>query len=189
MNSRHWQHGGTLLGLAFGLCIGVLISFGVVWYLNRTPLPFVDRVTPPARTTPEGEPKALPGKPGDQPIGAAGEMRFDFYRMLEGKQDALPPGAAPPAPSPAVPAAAPAKTAAGALLQVGAFQLVEDAENLRARLAILGFESHVQVVEAAGRGRLHHVRIGPYASTEELNRSREQLSRNGLTATVVSGSE
>ncbi len=41
------QRGGTLLGLAFGLVVGVLISFGVVWYLNKTPLPFVEKVIAP----------------------------------------------------------------------------------------------------------------------------------------------
>ena len=35
--------GGTLLGVFIGLVIGVLIAFGVVWYLNKSPLPFQNK--------------------------------------------------------------------------------------------------------------------------------------------------
>ena len=82
MKSRRSHHGkmrgGTLLGLAFGLVVGVLVSFGVVWYLNKTPLPFVDRVTQPeAKDMRKEAPVALPGKPGDKPVDKAGERKFD----------------------------------------------------------------------------------------------------------------
>ncbi|MDP1651641.1 MAG: SPOR domain-containing protein [Rhodocyclaceae bacterium] len=180
------QRGGTLLGLLFGVLAGVLISFGVVWYLNKTPLPFVDKVTKPdskqggnaAQT-----PLSLPGKPGDKPM----ERKFEFYDILEGKKQATPegvPGAAPAAKP--EPAAAPVAPASGGLfLQVGAFQKAADAENLKARLAMLGFEAGVLAVEVPDKGSMHRVRIGPYSSPEEMNRARAQLSQHGVPATVV----
>jgi len=184
--SRPWQHGGTLIGLALGLVVGVLISFAVVWYLNKTPLPFVERVTKPETKTATGEPKPLPGKPGDKPIMPGDERRFDFYEILEGKKEAVVPGAPvdPATPSPPV-AVPPAPT----LLQMGAFQQVGDAENLRARLAILGFEATIQAVDSPDKGRLHRVRVGPFGTADELNRAREQLSQNGIPATVVRARE
>ncbi|MDP3031908.1 MAG: SPOR domain-containing protein [Rhodocyclaceae bacterium] len=188
--------GGTLLGMALGLLIGVLISFGVVWFLNKTPLPFVDRVAKPetkesvAGTTGTQTPAALPGKPGDKPM----ERKFDFYEILEGKKSATPDGPAPDrpvaAPAPALPPQ-PVATAAnqGLFLQVGAFQKAADAENLKARLAMQGFEASILEADVPEKGTLHRVRIGPYPNPEEMNRARSQLSQNGIPATVVRGKE
>lgn len=189
MNTRRRQGGGTLLGIAFGLLAGVLISFGVVWYLNKTPLPFVEKVTKPEQKTNGAQgPVALPGKPGDKPVEP---RKFEFYEILEGKKQAVP-GATPPpaaAPAPGTAAApvatAPATPAGGLYLQVGAFQKVADAEKLKAQLAMLGFEAGVLPVEVPDKGLMHRVRVGPFASPEEMNRARTQLSQQGVSATVV----
>ncbi len=192
--NRRWQYGGTLLGIALGLVIGVLISFGVVWYLNKTPLPFVERVAKPepkenaAGTTGTQTPAALPGKPGDKPM----ERKFDFYEILEGKKSATPDGPAPdrPVAAPALPPQ-PAATAVNQalFLQVGAFQKPADAENLKARLAMQGFEASILEADVPEKGTMHRVRIGPYPNPEEMNRARSQLSQNGILATVVRGKE
>ncbi len=179
MNGRCRQDGGTLLGLALGILVGVLLSFAVVWYLNRTPPPFVERVTKQEIKPTEGAPKPLPGKPGDKPMTPSGERRFDFYEMLEGRKEAGAPAEMPP------PLPAPAAAEAKGFLQAGAFQKSADADNLKARLALLGFEASVQLADVPGKGRVHRVRIGPYASGEELNRARETLSQNGISTTVV----
>jgi cell division protein FtsN len=180
------QRGGTLLGLAFGLVVGVLISFGVVWYLNKTPLPFVEKVISPGDPKQNGtagkQPLALPGKPGDKPI--ASDRKFEFYDILEGKKDAAPKAAAAPAAEPP-PAAAPTEAGGRLFLQAGAFAKAADAENLKARLAMLGHEAAVLEVEVPDKGKLHRVRVGPYATPEEMNRARGQLSQNGIPATVV----
>jgi cell division protein FtsN len=189
MKNRFSQHGGTLLGIAFGLVIGVLISFGVVWYLNKTPLPFVDRVgkqEPKENVPGANTPQALPGKPGDKPV----ERKFDFYEILEGKKAATPDGPAPvvtaPPAAPTAPVAAPPAAAnQGLYLQMGAFQKAADAENLKARIAMMGFEANIQEADVADKGVMHRVRIGPYANAEEMNRARGQLSQNGIPATVV----
>lgn len=199
--TRRRQHGGTLLGFAFGLVVAFLVSFGVVWYLNKTPLPFVDRMfkhetkeangkegQPPAPAGQPGAPLALPGKPGDKPV----ERKFEFYDILEGKKQAAPgpapalPTSTPPAAQAPAPAPAPAAQESGSLfLQAGAFQKTADAENLKARLAMLGYEASILDVEVPDKGVMHRVRIGPYANAEELNRIRGQLSQNGIAATVV----
>jgi cell division protein FtsN len=178
------QHGGTLLGIVLGVLAGVLISFGVVWYLNKTPLPFVEKVSKPEpRENNNGgngaKPVPLPGKPGDKPIDKGGEKKFEFYDILEGKKQATP-GVAP------APTSAPPASAAGSTyLQVGAFQKKVDADNLKGRLAMLGFEAGVVAGEVPEKGVMHRVRIGPFANPEEMNRARAQLSQQGVPATVV----
>ena len=88
--------GGTLIGMFIGLVLGVGAAAGVVWYMNKSPLPFVDKSPPPrsevaaaataAANGKPAQPLALPGKPGD-PIP---EKRFQFYDILPGKTDAVP---------------------------------------------------------------------------------------------------
>ncbi|MFN6961209.1 MAG: SPOR domain-containing protein [Rhodocyclaceae bacterium] len=181
------QRGGTLIGLMLGILVGVLISFGVVWYLNKTPLPFTEKVTRPETANGGKEPVALPGKPGDKP--ASGERKFDFYDILEGRKPPLP-GAAPATGAPAAKTeAAPAAAGSHLYLQVGAFQNKGDADNLKAQLAMLGFEAGVLQVEVQGKGSMHRVRVGPFGSMEELNQARAQLSEQGVQTTVVRAQE
>jgi cell division protein FtsN len=70
------------------------------------------------------------------------------------------------------------------LIQVGAFKAVEDAEQMRARMAILGFEARVSETEREG-SVFHRVRLGPYGSIEELNKAKARVSENGIESAVI----
>ncbi len=183
------QGGGTFLGLFIGLVIGVVIAAGVVWYLNKTPLPFhlkgnKSAAEKAAEPRPDaGKPAAvpavpepLPGKPGDK---VPEKPRFEFYKILPGSEEAVPQAAPKP------PAAAPAPAGEALFLQVGAFQKPADADNLKARLALMGVEASVQQVTLPEKGVLHRVRIGPFASPDEMARTRSLLAQNGIEASVV----
>lgn len=177
--------GGTLLGVFIGLVVGVLIAFGLVWYLNKAPMPFQERPRRGDDLAPQqGQaPQALPGKPGDK---AAEKPRFEFYKILPGGQEGAP-SATAPTPTESEPAAA-VTPAAQFHLQAGAFQKPADADNLKAKLAMMGVEASVQQVSVADKGILHRVRVGPFASPEEMNRARNLLAQNGIQATVVKSS-
>ncbi len=71
------------------------------------------------------------------------------------------------------------------MLQAGAFQNAADADNLKARLALLGFEATIETSAMADKGTLHRVRVGPYTSVEELNRTRDTLKQNGVQTTLI----
>lgn len=185
--------GSTALGVLIGLALGVVIAVGIAWYINRTQLPFQDkgqrapeRAAAEPAPSPRGEPEPLPGKPGDKPLE---RPRFDFYKMLPsgeevagakgekgdktGKDEKL--AALPP---PEI-----------LFLQVGAFQESEEADNLKAKLALMGVEAGVQTVDIPDKGTVHRVRIGPFRKPEEMARSRALLAENGIQAKVIKGNK
>jgi len=101
------------------------------------------------------------------------------------------PGAPPPVNSAAPPAqaAAPAPSLPGEdkfvyYLQAGAFREASDAENTRAKLALMGFEATVSE-RATDSGVLHRVRMGPFTQVEAMNKVRAKLSENGVDVAVV----
>lgn len=144
--------------------------------------------------------KARPAE--DDPLGAA------VAAIEAGKQE---PAAAPPKPAPA-PAAAPVAAATPAPvaerpgaaepaatnvapvvageekityhLQAGAFRAMTDAENTRAKLALLGFEASISE-RVNDSGILYRVRIGPFAQAEAMNKARAKLIDNGIDVAIV----
>lgn len=199
--SRKKSGGGTLIGLFIGIVIGLLCAFGVVLYLQKTPLPFMDKSghvdTPPGTPGTPGVPVLLPGKPGEKPVGAPGDKpRFEFYKILPGAQDATPQtpagtGTPPPAPangdsSGGSPTAdTPPPVSEVFYLQAGAFQKAADADNLKAKLALMGLETSVLEANVPDKGTMYRVRVGPFKKPDEMNRVRNQLSQTGIQASLV----
>lgn len=193
------SRGGTLLGVFIGLIIGILIALAVVWFINRTPTPFrpasglPDAPGSTVRNGPDGvsggpAPVPLPGKPGDPPH----EKRFQFYDILPGKSEPQPSPAASDKSKAADATTPSAKTegkSTGPLsLQVGSFQTVKDAENMKVTLTLMGLEPSVQQVEVNGK-QWFRVRVGPMVSFEELNRIKTELAKSGIQAVVVRPNE
>lgn len=100
------------------------------------------------------------------------------------------PAAAAPAAAPAGAPAAPAAPAAGGddkyiyYLQAGAFREMSDAENTRAKLALLGFEAAI-TDRASDSGTLHRVRLGPFSQVEAVNKARAKLLDSGIDVAIV----
>ena len=70
-------------------------------------------------------------------------------------------------------------------IQAGSFQNPADADNQKARLAILGFESSVEPANLPDKGTWYRVRMGPYTKVEEINRVRQSLAQAGISANLV----
>jgi len=195
--SRNKAGGGTLLGLFIGLVLGVLAAAGVVWYIYKTPMPFNNKsqpspVTSPAQSAaqPPGasvaaQPMALPGKPGD-PVPQNGDKpRFDFYKILPGNAEAIP----DPKPADQKQADAAKGKNEGTLkepmyLQTGSFQSAGDADNQKARLALMGAEASVQQVMLQDKV-WYRVRLGPFNRMDEVSSMRSDLAKQGIEANVV----
>jgi len=70
------------------------------------------------------------------------------------------------------------------LLQAGAFRTLDDAESMRGKLALLGYEARVVGADLNGQ-TFYRVRVGPYAKVDDVNQIRSRLAENGIEAAVV----
>ena len=70
-------------------------------------------------------------------------------------------------------------------LQAGAFEDPSEADNLKARLALMGVEASVQKVEVPDKGTLHRVRTGPYLGQEAMTKARDSLTASGIGTAVI----
>ena len=70
-------------------------------------------------------------------------------------------------------------------MQAGSFATESDAENLKAQLALAGWEAAVQPGTVPDKGVRYRVRMGPYDNTDELNRIKGDLAKKGFDAAVI----
>jgi cell division protein FtsN len=85
-------------------------------------------------------------------------------------------------PAVATPVAAP--KSGQLLLQAGAFRNNQQADDLKARIAMLGLVGRVEVVQTPA-GEMHRVRLGPYATASELEQAKQKLGNGGIQALVT----
>lgn len=137
-----------------------------------TPAPVPGSAAPAAAATATGKPQpsAAPAKNGKD------GQRFDFYKILPGQVDAVTADDRSSSTAAHVDNSSPKKP----YLQLGAFQNQDDADNLKARLALAGIEATIQSADVAGKGLVHRVRIGPFSRQEDVDRVRAQLRQNGI---------
>ncbi|OGI41435.1 MAG: hypothetical protein A2140_08950 [Candidatus Muproteobacteria bacterium RBG_16_62_13] len=100
--------------------------------------------------------------------------RYEFYTLLENEK-VLPDRRVHPEP---VRSAGRASTY---VLQTGSFANFEDADQLKAKLALSGLIAHIQKVEINGKV-YHRVRLGPYQQIDQLDTVGDQLKKLGIRA-------
>jgi len=194
------RKGGSplLTGILVGMVIGVGMAAGLAWYILKSPSPFLQKeqvvAKPPVETARPDVPDAVPAAQSAVAASgvADGKPRFEFYKVLTDKQEAVVAAPARPAdkPQPAnKPQPTDAKPQATAaepyFLQAGSFSNADDAEKLKARLALLGMEAGIQTATIPDKGVWHRVRLGPYKNADEMNRARSLLKQNGVEATPM----
>lgn len=207
------QQGNTLTGIVIGLIIGLVIAVIVALAITKGATPFTDKAGKAGKMgeTAIGE-ASDPNKPMYGNKEAARQANKEITEKQKPADDPLdaavaaisagkPVPADPAAPADAAPAdkAAEAKPAAAATpakpaaegeenvtyyLQAGAFREMDDAENTRAKLALLGFEASISE-KANESGVLHRVRVGPFAQAESMNKARAKLIDSGIDVAIV----
>ena len=73
-------------------------------------------------------------------------------------------------------------------VQAGAYGRPEDAEQQRAKLAMIGIETRITEREQAGR-TVYRVRVGPFDKREQADATKERLEAASVEATMVQGAE
>jgi cell division protein FtsN len=69
-------------------------------------------------------------------------------------------------------------------LQAGAFRQQEDAESMKAKLSLLGYESRILNAQVNGE-TLYRVRVGPYKQFDDMNKAKGRLAENRIEVTVI----
>lgn len=162
--------------LVFGLAIGLAIA-AIVW-LKRpaTPLPGLGEAAeaaPAARRQGGREaPITLPPKEKE---------RFSFYEILKNQEVLIPreelkAGTPPPE----------VDTGTGSyILQVASYRSQADADQQKARLALLGLESRIESVTIDDKDRFYRVRVGPIGDWAQVQTTLARLEENGMQALVI----
>ena len=208
----HSAFGGTLVGIFIGIVVGLGMAATVAYWLMKNnpalPMPSLSR---DAREAPQDAAakvakadadkprfdfyKILPGieEPKVDPARratAAGDRGLVEQAKERAAAKPLTPVDAAPArvPDKVVAVDAPPKLAKAAdrfWLQAGSFSSVPDAENLRARLALAGWEATVQEGALPDKSVRYRVRLGPYNDPDELGRMKSELARRGFDVAVI----
>ncbi|HEV3009256.1 MAG TPA: SPOR domain-containing protein [Burkholderiales bacterium] len=186
---RKREEGNFLAGMGVGVLIGLAVSLGIAFYLNRTPIPFM--TAKPKQAEKNGAAAKQPVIAGLPQSGSATvpattpeKPKFDFYRILPGSEE--------PVTEKEIRERLRSKGGGQQeaakdvyFIQAGSFQNPADADNQKARLAILGFDSSVEPANLPDKGTWYRVRMGPYAKLDEINKVRQALAQNGIDASLI----
>ncbi len=149
---------GLLTGLALSVAVALLVTRNSPFIQKKGILDIGGSSSSSAPTTPIEAPK------------------YEFYQAPAEPINTAPNVAPPPAPAEPV----------GPIyfLQAGAYGNAAEAEQAKARLALLGFEAKV-LSALENEKMLHKVRIGPYKKMNELDAARARLTQNGMETILV----
>ncbi len=185
--SNSGKKGSNLfLGLFLGYVLGLVSAIGVWMYIHQAPSPFIQNEKPEVST------KIKPSKNGDialkemlildnsqsQTKDPNEKTRFEFYEMLPGNEE-------PVTEIELQKAAEQPLLKDKYYLQVGSFKETEDAENLKAKIAMLGMEAYVQSADLSEKGMWHRVRVGPFTKIDTIKKTRSSLLQSGIKANLI----
>jgi len=164
------------------MVIGAGIAAVFTWYRMKSPSPYLQEL-------PVVEPFKLPTMPerptpNEPSAEGKGKQRFEFYGMLTKKGSGESyqfsrPAEAKPLKS------KPSNTYVPQMLQIGSFAAQSDAEKLKATLALVGGEAHIEEANILGKGVYYRVRLGPYNSDQDMNKMRTFLKQNNIGSTPM----
>jgi cell division protein FtsN len=186
--SKNTSKGNPLFtGLLIGILMGVAASLGVVMFIKGGESPFAQQTSNEITksVSEKMQDKAIADQANADAAAEAGadgtQNRFDFYTILPGSESKVSAEEEikikDDAPEPAL--------QISYYLQVGAFQTGEEADNMKAKLALQGFEAVVQTATTADKAIWHRVRVGPLTNLDQINKTKNDLLKNGFKADLI----
>jgi cell division protein FtsN len=109
--------------------------------------------------------------------------RFDFYTILPELEVAIPEEELIAASK--KPATQNTHNGVEYMLQAGSFRSLEQADRLKAKLALQGIVASIQTVRIKDSETWHRVRVGPISDIATLNQTRKRLSDIGVPSIVI----
>jgi cell division protein FtsN len=167
-----WLLGGVLIGLGTAV---VLMVRGYLPELKQH-MPATDSKSPASSES------ALIEK-RDKETEKAKKPRYDFFTVLPEMEVVVPEQELSRKAEP-VPDTTTDSTPDSYILQVGSFRNAADAEQMKARLALLGSMATVQTVTVDDQ-TWHRVRIGPFEGARKADEVRRMLSDNQIDTLVM----
>jgi cell division protein FtsN len=136
-----------------------------------------------SRPAPAAREPAGPAAPGAPAEGS----RFQFYELLPRDEVRIPES---PRTTPTAPRAAPAPTPAAQpqarpegggriVLQTGSFRQFQQADEMKARLALMGLQANIRQVQVEGQ-TFHRVYLGPFENETQADRWTDRLRRENI---------
>ena len=172
--------------LLIGFALGLLVAFVV--YLNGQRA--LQKLTGELMRLPMATDERAQEQTPPAPEEAEPRRRFDFYTLLPELEVVIPDEkeerSVKRTPRPATPP--PQTTSGGYILQAGSFRKLNEADSMKAKLAMLGFEANIQTVKV-NRDTWHRVRIGPYSDLAQLKRVRDRLTKNSVSTLLMKGKD
>jgi cell division protein FtsN len=175
-SSRGKKKGRGLLLLVLGLGIGIagvfLAQLVIERQMHRTVAGWFKRdKTPDADKTTRKE--------NERP-----KSKFDFYTILPETETVLPDRTKKEQTKSTKTEKSEKTVEEGVtyVLQAASFNNYNDADQLKAKLALQGLPATIQKVAIDGKGEYHRVRLGPYEKVDDLDAASQQLSRLGIKA-------
>jgi len=189
-SSKPSQGNPFVTGLLIGFLLGVAASLAVVMMIKGEESPFADLASPNkpvsekiAETTKEKaaqDKEAAVEEKAKSAETAEDKTRFDFYTILPGSERQV---TTEEVKSKEQSTDSSAKNTY--FLQVGAFQTEDEADNMKATLALQGFEAVVQTATIPNKGVWHRVRVGPLKNLELINKTKADLASNGFKSDLI----
>lgn len=204
---------GVFAGLLIGLFVAFLVYIKSqseprepVYVQETLPPPATAREEVPAVHQDESAATAAPPKPRFDFYTLLPEMEVVIpeEEITEKLKQTPPPVAKPAITAPIVDAAppqqaqpkatmerpapppAPAPSPTGSYyLQVGSFRSGEQAERFKAELGMMGMQTSIQKVTINNTDTYHRVRVGPFGTLNELDKTRQQLKKQGIDSTPI----
>lgn len=162
-----------VLSLLTGLGLGLLVAL-YIYYL----VPRVDhKYTGEQQAQPQESAAGTPAKKKQtEQAPALPEPKFDFYKILPNREINISEWIADNQEKDK-----PVDDKPGLyIFQVGSFKDYESADQVKARLAMIGIQAEIQRVVINGQDSRHRVRIGPYKDPKTLEDISRRLNSNGL---------